>query len=88
MENFNELAQYSPILIFVLVFLFKHKIFVTPLQLEKKLKQFDDEIENKYVTRRECGEYKRSTEKGLEELLQAVNDIRNYLPGFGSNRNR
>ena len=52
MENFNELAQYSPILIFVLVFLFKHKIFVTPLQLEKKLKQFDDEIENKYVTRR------------------------------------
>ena len=86
MENINEYSQYAPILIFVLMFAFKHKIFVAPQQLEKKQKGFYEDIEQNYVTRRDCDEHKKSTEKGLGELVSAVNDIRNYLFDIANKR--
>lgn len=80
-EN-NEFIKYAPIILVVLIFLLKNQFFITPLQLQKKLKEFSDEIEKKYVTRRECVEHKGNTEKRLDEIIRSVNEIKNYLIGI------
>lgn len=83
MENYNENIQYAPIILCVLAFIFRNKLFVTPTQLQKNLREICKEIEEKYVTRRECAEHKGNTEKRLDELIKGVNDIKNYLMSAG-----
>ncbi len=46
MEN---LIEYSPIIVVVLIFFIQQKIFVTPEQLEKKHREIIEEIEEKFV---------------------------------------
>ena len=48
MEN---LIEYSPIIVVVLIFFIQQKIFVTPEQLEKKHREIIEEIEEKYVSK-------------------------------------
>ena len=47
MEN---LIEYSPIIVVILMFFIQQKIFVTPEQLEKKHREIVDEIEEKFVS--------------------------------------
>ncbi len=47
MEN---LIEYSPIIVVVLIFFIQQKIFVTPEQLEKKHREIIEEIEEKFVS--------------------------------------
>ena len=47
MEN---LLNYSPILIAVMVFLIQQRIIVTPEQLEKKHREILKDVEDKFVT--------------------------------------
>lgn len=47
MEN---LIEYSPIIVVILMFFIQQKIFVTPEQLEKKHREIIDEIEEKFVS--------------------------------------
>ena len=47
MEN---LLNYSPILIAVMVFLIQQRLIVTPEQLEKKHREILKDVEDKFVT--------------------------------------
>ena len=47
MEN---LLQYSPILVVVMIFFIQHRIFVTPEQLERKHREILNDVEERFVT--------------------------------------
>ena len=47
MEN---LVEYSPIIIVVLMYFIQQRIFVTPEQLERKHREIVEEIEEKFVS--------------------------------------
>lgn len=46
----NELLQYSPIIIAIMIFFIQHKIFVTPEQLEKKHREIIESVESHFVS--------------------------------------
>lgn len=45
----DKFVEYAPWLVVVLMFLWQNKIFVTPEQMEKKFRQFEHDMENKFV---------------------------------------
>lgn len=48
MEN---IINYSPVIVVVLVFLIQQRIVVTPEELEKKHREILADVENRFVTR-------------------------------------
>lgn len=46
----EQLLQYSPVLIAVMVFLIQQRIIVTPEELEKKHREIIEDVEEKFVT--------------------------------------
>lgn len=79
MENLKEYIDFAPILVIVLMFFLKNKLFVTPEQLEKKHQTIIKEAEEKFVSLLAYQEFRHSSEKKIDELIQGVNDIKNFL---------
>lgn len=46
----NNLIQYSPILIAVMIFLIQQRIVITPEQLEKKHREILNDVEDRFAT--------------------------------------
>lgn len=46
----EQLMQYSPILIAVMIFLIQQRVVVTPEQLEKKHREIIEDVEERFVT--------------------------------------
>jgi len=46
----EQLLQYSPILIAVMIFLVQQRIVVTPEQLEKKHREIIEDVEERFVS--------------------------------------
>lgn len=65
MEN---LIEYSPIIIVVLMFFVQQRVFVTPEQLEKKHREIIEEIEEKFVSKISFADLKEQFSEVKEKI--------------------
>lgn len=83
MDNFPQISQeimeYAPIIIIVVAFICKNKIFVTPAQMADKIsterKEIMKEVENKFLSLVAFREFEKRVDnnfKGLGRQLEKV----------------
>lgn len=75
----SEWLDYAPILIVVLVFLFKNKLVVTPEQLERKHREIIEEVEAHFATR----EALKALEKRFDRIEAKIDKIYDKIMGVG-----
>lgn len=76
MEKFIE---YSPILIVVIVFFIQQKVFVTPVQMEKELSEFEHRLEKKFVLKETHNLAISEMKADIEEIKDKINRIYDKL---------
>lgn len=74
----NELLQYSPIVIVLMMFLIQHRIFVTPEQLEKKHREILENVEERFVPIHSYNDLK----EGVAEMKEKIDKIYDCLITF------
>lgn len=47
----NKIIEYAPLIIVIFMFFINYKIFVTPVDLEKKHREILDNVDEKYATK-------------------------------------
>lgn len=72
----EEILQYSPLILVVMMFFIQYKIFVTPEQLEKKHREILESVEQHFVSvhsftdlKEQVGEMKEKIDKIYECLI-------------------
>lgn len=65
----KEFIEYAPIIIVVMAFLFKNRIFVTPEQMQKERKNLLEEVERRFLELVAFREY----EKRMDDNFETVN---------------
>uniref|UniRef100_UPI004024BF2B hypothetical protein n=1 Tax=Candidatus Stercorousia sp. TaxID=3048886 RepID=UPI004024BF2B len=71
MENFLE---YAPIIIVVVAYLFKNKVFITPVQLKEEHSKIIAEIEAKYLTLIAHKEFEKRINDNFKAIEQRFDD--------------
>lgn len=69
MDNIAEIIGYAPVLVVVMAFLLKNRLFVTPEQMQLERKNLLDEVERKFLSLQAFREY----EKRMDDNFQTVN---------------
>lgn len=72
MEKFFE---YAPLILVIIMFCINYKIFVNPVDLEKKHREILDDIDKKYATKTIVDELKSQ----IHDMADKVNKIYNIL---------
>lgn len=76
MEQVEQyIISYSPIIIVVLTFIFKNKIFVTPEQLLLMKEEIYKEIKEEYATKEIAEEIKDD----IRDIKESLKEIRSYF---------
>lgn len=70
--NIEQLEQYAPYVVILLLFIWQNNIFVRPEQLEKKHREILEDVKNDYV---ELNAYKEFQNHVLTEIKSIKNDI-------------
>lgn len=82
-QQYTKFIEFAPILIVVLMFLWQHKVFVTPDQLEKKHREIVDDIEekykNKYVEINAYKEFQNRVYSELEKVSSGIEELKEFL---------
>lgn len=65
----EKVIEYAPIIIVVVTFLFKNRIFVTPEQMQKERKNLLEEVERRFLSLAAFREY----EKRMDDNFETVN---------------
>jgi len=72
----EQILQFSPLILVVMMFFIQHKIFVTPEQLEKKHREILESVEQHFVSvhsftdlKEQVGEMKEKIDKIYECLI-------------------
>lgn len=73
----NEITQYAPLILIVVVFLLQHKFFATPVEMEKMRKEIMDEVSEKYATNKEVDDIKED----ISEIKKSLQMLCNKLLG-------
>lgn len=74
----NELLQFSPIIIVLMMFFIQHRIFVTPEQLEKKHREILESVETHFVSLSSYNDLK----EGVAEMKEKIDKIYDCLITF------
>ncbi len=69
------IISYSPVIIVVLTFIFKNKIFVTPEQLLRMKEEIRREIRAEYATKEAADEIKQD----IADIKNSVHEINLFL---------
>ena len=75
--DLDTIVKFSPVIIVIFVFFMSYKIFVTPVDLEHRLQQYDAQIERKYATKTEI----EQQEKQLNTISVKIDKIYDYIIG-------
>lgn len=70
--NIEQLENYAPYVVILLMFLWQNNVFVRPEQLEKKHREILEDVKNDYV---ELNAYKEFQNHVLTEIKSIKNDI-------------
>ena len=76
--NIQELEQYAPYLIIILIIIWQNNIFVRPEQLEKKHREILDDIKEKYVEINAYKEFQNHIYSKLDEIKEILTNHHEY----------
>ena len=65
----KEFIEYAPIIVVVIGFLFKHRLFVTPEQMQEERKNLIEEVERRFLSLAAFREY----EKRMDDNFNTIN---------------
>lgn len=65
----KEIIEFAPIIIVVVAFLFKHRLFVTPEQMQTERKNLLEEVERRFLSLAAFREY----EKRMDDNFHTIN---------------
>lgn len=71
----QDVIQYAPLILLVVVFLLKNKIFVTPEQLANKADKITKDVEKRFLTLLEFNEYKKRIDDNNKALSDRLDKI-------------
>lgn len=77
--NIENIEQYAPYIVILLVFFLQNNIFVRPEQLEKKHREILNDIKEKYVEINAYKEFQNHIYSKLDELTGAIDDLKEIL---------
>ena len=72
MEKFLE---YAPLLLVIIMFCINYKIFVNPVDLEKKHREILNDIDNKYASKTTVDELKSQFHDMAEKIDKIYNSL-------------
>ena len=75
----QTIIEYAPLLIIVVAYLSKNKIFVTPEQLVKKEKEIITDVEKRFLTLLEFNEYKKRIDDNNKAINERLDKIENGI---------
>ena len=75
--DIDTLIKFSPVIIVIFVFFMSYKIFVTPVDLEHRLQQYDAQIERKYASKTEVEQQR----KEVDTISVKIDKIYDYIIG-------
>ncbi len=73
----DTLIRFSPVIIVIFCFFMSYKVFVTPVDLERRLQKYDEHIEKMYATKTEV----EQQEKQLNIISVKIDKIYDYIIG-------
>lgn len=74
--NLEQLEQYAPWILIILVIIWQNNIFVRPEQLEKKHREILDDIKEKYVEINAYKEFQTHIYSKFDEVIGAIDDVK------------
>lgn len=83
MQSLEQLEQYAPYLVIIIMFIIQNNIFVRPEALERKhreiLKEVEDNVESKYVEINAYKEFQNHIYSKLDEVKEQNDEIKALL---------
>lgn len=77
--NIEQLENFAPYIVILLMFLWQNNVFVRPEQLEKKHREILESIKDKYVEVNAYKEFQNHIYSKLDELTGAIDDLKEML---------
>lgn len=77
--NIENLGEFAPLIIVVLVFIWQHNIFVRPEMLEKKHREILDDMKKCFVELNAYKEFQAHVLREFENIREDTKEIRNGI---------
>lgn len=78
-NDLDKLIEFAPIIIVLLVFIWKNNIFVGPDTLEKKHREIIEEVSQKFVELNAYKTFQDNINNSLERLTNGIDELKNFL---------
>ena len=78
----DKYVEYAPMIVVVIGFLCAYNVFVTPKQLQKELKELQQEIETKYVQREVHDLAINEIKSDFSEMKEKIDKIYDKIMGI------
>lgn len=77
--NIEQMENFAPYIVILLMFIWQNNIFVRPEQLEKKHREILENIKEKYVEINAYKEFQNHIYSKLDELTGSIDDLKEIL---------
>lgn len=82
-QTTQQIIEFAPIIIVILMFFWQNNVFVRPEQLEKKhreiLDDIDERLKDNYVEINAYKEFQTHIYSKLDEMTDSIDDIKTFL---------
>lgn len=75
----NQIIEYGPLVVVLIMFFVQYKIFVTPSQLSELKSELIEYMAEHYVSERTYRDNHTSLENRMDRIDKNVNDVKNLL---------
>lgn len=77
--NIEQMENFAPYIVILLMFIWQNNIFVRPEQLEKKHREILEDVKQKYVEINAYKEFQNHIYSKLDELTGSIDDLKEIL---------
>lgn len=77
--NIEQIENFAPYIVILLMFIWQNNIFVRPEQLEKKHREILEDVKQKYVEINAYKEFQNHIYSKLDELTGSIDDLKEIL---------
>ncbi len=79
MMNIEQIENFAPYIVILLMLIWQNNIFVRPEELEKKHREILENIKEKYVEINAYKEFQNHIYSKLDELTGSIDDLKEIL---------
>ena len=76
---YKDIAEFAPLIVVVLMFMWQNNVFVRPEHLEKKHREILDDIKDNYVEKNAYTEFQKHIYSKFDEVTEGLNDLKSIL---------